>query len=51
MPFPNDPGPASIRTVAEALGDLNEDAVFVGGAVIPLLATAPVLPDFRPTHR
>ncbi len=35
--------------VASALGDLAEDTVFVGGAVIPLLATSPVLPDFRET--
>ena len=49
MPFPQDPGPNSILRAAQALGDLTEEVVFVGGAVIPLLATAPVLPGFRET--
>lgn len=49
MPFPDDPGPLSIQRVAAALGALSSDVVFVGGAVIPLLATAPVLPNFRET--
>ena len=35
--------------VAEALGPLSADAVFVGGSILPLLITDPAAPVVRPT--
>ncbi len=38
-----------ISKVANALGDLNKQVVYVGGAVVGLYATDPAAPDVRPT--
>jgi predicted nucleotidyltransferase len=38
-----------ITRVAEALGDLNDQVVYVGGAVVSLYVTDPAAPDVRPT--
>src|SRR5690625_1321080 len=38
-----------IGKVANALGDLNSKAVYVGGAVVDLYADDPAAPDVRPT--
>lgn len=38
-----------LQTVANGLGDLKEDMVFVGGAVAELYASNPDLSDIRPT--
>ena len=40
----------SIKIIARALGDLNEKAVFTGGAVLSLYADDPAAPDVRPTR-
>lgn len=40
---------AVIHTIAEALGQLNEEVVFVGGAVISLYVDDPAAEDVRPT--
>jgi hypothetical protein len=50
MPFPESPGPREIRQVCEHLEELRESVVFVGGAVVPLLATDSALPVFRETQ-
>jgi len=39
----------AIKKVAQALGDLNEQVVFVGGAVTGLYADDPAAPEVRPT--
>ena len=38
-----------IETVSQALGDLCDRFVFVGGALLELLITDPAVSDFRPT--
>ena len=38
-----------LQTVANGLGDLKDNMVFVGGAVAELYASNPELSDFRPT--
>lgn len=38
-----------IGKVAKALGDLNNEAVYVGGAVVSLYVNDPAAPDVRPT--
>ena len=38
-----------IEVVANALGDLNEKVVFVGGSVAELYADFPEVSDIRPT--
>lgn len=38
-----------LQTVANGLGDLKDDMVFVGGAVAELYANNPELSDIRPT--
>lgn len=45
----NDPNRAALEVVAEALGPLNEEVVYVGGAVVGLLVTDPAAPSIRPT--
>ena len=50
MPDFADPAALAVRRVADALGDLLDDIVFVGGAVVPLLATDPAAGAFRPTN-
>jgi hypothetical protein len=40
---------AMLQTVANGLGDLKDDMVFVGGAVAELYASNPELSDIRPT--
>ncbi|MFW6189166.1 MAG: nucleotidyl transferase AbiEii/AbiGii toxin family protein [Planctomycetota bacterium] len=39
----------NLRRVARALGDMREQVVFVGGAVLALYATDPAAPQARPT--
>jgi len=39
----------SIKTVALALGELNEKAVFVGGAVVSVYVNDPAADEARPT--
>ena len=39
----------AVKTLARALGDLNEYVVFVGGAVVGLYADDPGAPEVRPT--
>ncbi|MFG5406745.1 hypothetical protein ABXN37_00010 [Piscinibacter sakaiensis] len=46
----DDPNLPSLRRVAEALGDLREQVVFVGGAVAGLLVTDPLADSVRATH-
>lgn len=43
------PALAPLLGVARALGPLLDDVVFIGGAVAPLLQTAPQFPRVRPT--
>lgn len=50
MPFPEMLGPQRILGVAQRLGPLAEDVVFLGGACVPLLVTDPVAPLFRATR-
>jgi len=38
-----------LTTVAAALKQLNDQVVFVGGAIVPLLITDEASPDVRPT--
>ena len=45
----NDPNLAQLRAIAEALGDLCEQVVFVGGAMAGLLLTDPLAESVRPT--
>ena len=49
MPDFLDPAALAVRRVAESLGDLRDDGVFLGGAVVPLLTTDPAAGGFRPT--
>lgn len=46
----NDPNLPDLRQVAEALGDLREQVVFVGGAVAGLLVTDPLADSVRATR-
>jgi len=46
----NDPNLPDLRRVAEALGDLREHMVFVGGAVAGLLVTDPLADSVRATR-
>jgi hypothetical protein len=46
----NDPNLPYLRSVAEALGDLREPLVFVGGAVAGLLVTDPLAESVRATR-
>lgn len=46
----NDPNLPYLRRVAEALGDLREQVVFVGGAVAGLLVTDPLADSVRATR-
>lgn len=39
----------AIKRVADALGDMNEDVVYVGGATVSLYADDPAAEDVRPT--
>lgn len=41
---PGDPNVARVEVVAEALGDLREELVFVGGCAASLLIDAPSAP-------
>ena len=38
-----------LRPVAQALGPLREEVVFVGGSVLPLQISDPAVTDLRPT--
>lgn len=49
MPDLDAPSAQNLMLVAERLGDLCREVVFVGGAVVPLLATDPAGVDFRQT--
>lgn len=44
----HDPNLPYLRCIAEALGDLREQVVFVGGAVAVLLITDPLAMAFAP---
>ncbi|MEY4863898.1 MAG: hypothetical protein RLZ51_1993, partial [Pseudomonadota bacterium] len=46
----NDPNLPYLRIIAEALGDLREQIVFVGGAVAGLLVTDPLADPVRATR-
>lgn len=46
----NDPNLPQLRHIAQALGDLREQAVFVGGAVAGLLVTDPLADSVRATR-
>ena len=46
----NDPNLPDLRRIAEALGDLREQMVFVGGSVAGLLVTDPLAPGVRATQ-
>lgn len=46
----NDPNLPYLRKVAEALGDLREQVVFIGGAVAGLLVTDPLADSVRATR-
>src|SRR5262245_52529386 len=48
-PFPSHPSLDRIAQVADALGDLRERVIFIGGAIAPLLQTQPPFPRARPT--
>ena len=37
-----------VRTVAQALGEIREQVVFVGGSITELYAESPELTDIRP---
>lgn len=47
----NDPNLPYLRHIAEALGDLREQLVFVGGAVAGLLVTDPLADSVRATFK
>lgn len=42
-------GVEPLRRMARSLGELRDDVVFVGGAVVPLLVTDDAMPYVRPT--
>lgn len=46
----NDPNLPHLRQIAEALGELREQVVFVGGAVAGLLVTDPLADSVRATR-
>ena len=43
----NDPNLAKVELIAEAIGDLADDLVFVGGCAAGLLITDPAAPPVR----
>jgi hypothetical protein len=45
-----DPNLPQLRRIAQALGDLREQVVFVGGAVAGLLVTDPLADGVRATR-
>ena len=45
----NDPNRLALQTIARALGTMNDEVVYVGGAVIGLLVTDPASAPIRPT--
>lgn len=45
----NDPNLPTLRVIAQALGDLREQVVFLGGAVAGLLMTDPLAEGVRAT--
>lgn len=47
---PDDPNLRHLRRIADALGDLRETFVFIGGAVAGLLLTDPLAGGVRPTR-
>lgn len=47
---PDDPNLPILRLIANALGDLREDLVFVGGCAAGLLLTDPAAESIRPTR-
>ena len=47
---PDDPNLPQLRRIAEALGELREQVVFVGGAVAGLLVTDPLADSVRATR-
>lgn len=47
---PGDPNVARVEVVAEALGDLCQELVFVGGCAASLLIDAPSAPPTRVTY-
>lgn len=47
---PNDPNVVLLELVAQRLGDLRHEFVFVGGAVAGMLITDPAQPAIRPTE-
>jgi len=47
--LPNDPNLAQLRLIAEALGDLRHQLVFVGGSIAGLLMTDPLADAVRAT--
>lgn len=47
---PDDPNLPALRVIAEALGDLRDQVVFVGGAVTGLLVTDPLVSGIRATR-
>lgn len=47
---PNDPNVVLLELVAQRLGDLRQEFVFVGGAVAGMLITDPAQPAIRPTE-
>ncbi len=49
MRIPNPVNLAMLKHVAERLGSLRDDVVFIGGTVIDLLITDPVAPPVRST--
>lgn len=46
----NDPNLPDLRRIAEALGELREQVVFVGGSVAGLLVTDPLADNVRATR-
>ncbi len=46
----DDPNLPDLRRIAEALGELREQVVFVGGAVAGLLVTDPLADSVRATR-
>lgn len=50
MPKFDAPGSRAIANVSRHLGSLSDDVVFIGGAVLPLLATDDLITRFRETR-
>lgn len=47
---PEDPNLPHLRVIAEALGELREQVVFLGGAVVGLLVSDPLAESVRATY-